>query len=102
MYVRRMRDPLAPRRPWNAYAFFVSYNQELLKSQMPNKAQCERMRVSHLGSGGGDPVLGFQARLIERFAAGCRFPGHGPKLEIATPRSQTGVEGVFGTGAYRL
>ena len=51
---------------------------------------------------GGDLVLGFQPRLIERFAAGCRFPGHGPKLEIATPRSQTGVEGVFGTGAYRL
>merc|ERR1712032_451068 len=45
MYVRRMRDPFAPRRPWNAYAFFVSCNQELLKSQMPNKTQCERMRV---------------------------------------------------------
>lgn len=41
----RMRDPFAPRRPWNAYAFFVSCNQELLKSQMPNKTQCERMRV---------------------------------------------------------
>ena len=49
MYARRMRDPFAPRRPWNAYAFFVSCNQELLKSQMPNKTQCERMRVIAVG-----------------------------------------------------
>ena len=57
-----MRDPFAPRRPWNAYAFFVSCNQELLKSQMPNKTQCERMRVSHLGSGGGGSRFGFSGK----------------------------------------